>query len=342
MPDTLVYPTTVQLRQIEQVKIPTMVEDRIIFDYFPMESEDSAVLLWEQEDNWTGLQQLRGLNGQPVSVTRTGAKQYSMIPGYYGEFLSVGETELVQRRSFGSFTTGINISDIVAKLQDRLLSRRLDRIESMLWTLASTGTFSISSAKGIVHTDTFTIQSMTPSVPWTTFATAHPLADFRAISLLGRGQSVNFGANATAVMNQATMNAMLSNANPAQSEIGGKKVLGGNTINGQFDINLLMQSESLPKLRVYEGQYLNDSNTNVMMIPDGKVIVFGKRVTGTRLGAYRFTRNAGNEDLGPGPYSYVWDSYMKDPGPRQIQVHDGHNGGPIIEFPGAICVMNVY
>jgi hypothetical protein len=52
------------------------------------------------------------------------------------------------------------------------------------------------------------------------------------------------------------------------------------------------------------------------------------------------TRNANNPDLAPGPYMRVIDT-GEIVIPRSIEVHDGHNGGPVIYFPSAVVVMSV-
>jgi hypothetical protein len=77
-----------------------------------------------------------------------------------------------------------------------------------------------------------------------------------------------------------------------------------------------------------------------LFIPNNKVVVVGTRPAGQRVGEYRITRNANNPDLGPGPYMKVVDN-GEDKVPREIDVHDGHNGGPVLYYPGAIVVMSV-
>ncbi len=41
----------------------------------------------------------------------------------------------------------------------------------------------------------------------------------------------------------------------------------------------------------------------------------------------------------PGPYTLVIDR-REDEVPRQIQVHDGHNGGPVIYYPSGVVVLS--
>ena len=50
------------------------------------------------------------------------------------------------------------------------------------------------------------------------------------------------------------------------------------------------------------------------------------------------TRNANNPSLAPGAFMDVVESARP---PRQIEVFDGHNGGPRLYFPSAIVIADV-
>lgn len=336
---TFVYPTSAEIREVEQVKLPRLIADRPVLKIMPIREVDDHLLVWEQKDNYRGLQQVRGLDGAPTRVKKVGAKRYSMEPGVYGEFTDINETELTRRRKLGSFGEAINISDLVMECQDLLLQRRLDRVEWIIWTLLTTGTFSVASGAGVLHTDTFSIQTFTATVPYSTAATATPLADFRAVKLLGRGKSTNFGRKAQAWMNQSVFNELISNGNAA--DLYGRRQGGLATINNVDDANKLFMGDDLPEIVIYDEGYEDDSGTFQLFIPNDKIVVVGARPAGAPLGEYRMTRNANNPDLAPGPYTAVVDTLDKQGPPRRIDVHDGHNGGPVLWFPGSIVVMNV-
>src|SRR4051812_35261915 len=142
---TLVMPTNAQIQQIAQDKLPVMTQDDPIFQYFPIKTRDTSLVLWEQLDSFKGLQQIRGIGGQPPKVQPMGLKQYQAPPGYYGEYIDITERELTERRAYGTFGQSVNISELVMEKQDQLLNRRIDRIRYIAWTLASTGTFSVSA-----------------------------------------------------------------------------------------------------------------------------------------------------------------------------------------------------
>lgn len=336
---TFTYPDAVELRQVEQVLLPQLVEDDPVFDEFPMQDSDYDRLIWEQKDNYVGLQQVRGLEGAPRLVKRPGSKMFDMEPGYYGEFTTIREKELTQRRRLGSFDEPVNIDDLVGDGQTLLLQRRLDRIRFIIWTLITSGTFAIPNGEGrILHTDTFALQTLTAAVPWSTSATATPTVDIRAAQLLSLGQSVDFGAGARIWMNRVTANRLLNNVNP--NDQFGRRVNAGQTVNNLTDINAFWESNDLPQVVIYDKFYIDDSGNPQRFIPNGVAVMIGRRSNGARLGEYRMTRNANNPRLEPGPYTRVIDRGELSV-PRVIEVHDGHNGGPVIYFPGAIVVLTV-
>lgn len=334
-----VFPSGAELIAVAQEKMPRLTADRPAFSIMPIRNTNDVLLIWEQMDNYIGLQQVRGLNGQPTRVKKVGLKRYLMEPGYYGEFQVIDERELTTRRQQGSWDQPVNISDLVMVAQDQLLGRRLDRIELIVWTLLTTGFFSVSTADGVLaHTDRFNIQTFTSVVPWATVATGTPLNDFRQVQLLGRGKSTSFGGASTAYMNRTTFNNLINNTNTA--DLFGRRTQGLATINNLTDFNKLLTGDDLPGIVIYDEGYIDDNNVFQLFIPNNKVVVVGKRPAGQVVGEYRMTRNVNNGALQPGPYMKVIDR-GEDTVPRTIEVHDGHNGGPVIYFPGAIVVMNV-
>jgi hypothetical protein len=332
-----VYPSAVVLEQINQELAPRLMANRRIFDILPTANVDSHLLEWEQKDNYLGLQQVRGLNGQPSRVKQTGGKRYLQSPGVYGEFELLDEQQLTVRRPWGSFGNTIDVTDLVREAQDKLLQRRLDRIEQIGWTLLATGVFAVADGTSVLHTDAYTTQSFAAGVPWSTAATATPLADMRAVQLKSRGYSVNFGAGATAYLNRSTANAMLANTNPA--DIGGRRGQGLTTINSMAMVNQLTAADDLPEFVIYDDGYYDDAGAFQLFVPNNKVIVVGTRRDNDPVGQYRFTRNANNPGLQAGPYMKVVDD--PDKVPRSIEIHDGHNGGIVLFHPAAIVVMTV-
>ena len=337
------FPTNAELREIAQDLLPRLAADRPVFDFMPIEEPDAFLVMWEQEDSYTGLQQIRGLNGAPPKVSRVGLKRYQMQGGVYGEYIPLDETELTVRRQYGTFATPVDISDLVMRAQRQLLVRRLDRIETILWNLLTTGTFSVPGPAGaILHQDSFSLQTFTASVPWSTAATATPLADLRAVQLLARGHSVRFDRTAQLFVNQITANTILANTNSA--DLFGRRVSGLATVNSIPQLNELLTMDNLPNIVPYDMGYLADpatpggTSTFNPFIANGTAVVIGKRTDGAPIGNFQMIRNANNPDLGPGAYMKVIDRGEIEV-PRAIEVHDGLSGGPAIWFPSAVVKM---
>lgn len=331
-----VYPTVQRLMQIEQDLLPSLIADDPIFDVFPIEDDNDDVLRWEQLDNYKGLQQIRGLDGDPPKVQRTGAKSYLAEPGVFGEQANIDERELTKRRRFGSFENHMDVTDLVRMVQDFLITRELDRMRYIGWTLATTGTITVQDKDGVtMYADSFPLQTFTAGVTWATLATSTPLANLRAIKLLARGHSVDFGSKATLYVNQTTANNLMNNQNAA--DLFGRRGMYGATFNSLANDNSILLENGLPQIVVYDGGYYNDQGVFTLFIPTNTGVLVGGRPGGQPVGNYRRTFNATNN--GGGSYMKIVDD--EDDVPRRITIHRGHNGGPVVKFPSALVILNI-
>ena len=335
------YPTNPELKAVEPDLLAALTLNDPIFSHIPIVNSPASDLVWETMDNMTGLQGVRGLDGDPTRVKAIGAKRYSMQPGVYGEFATIDEMELTKRRPLGVYSGSVNIGDLIRQKQDQLMNREIMRIRQIAWTLAGSGTFSVLGERGdIVHTDSFSVQTASRAVDWDTVATATPLADFRAIQLLSRGSSCVFDSGAKAYMNRVTFNKMLACTN--SNDLAGRRVTGLLSVLNLEEINRIFAGEGLPEIVVYDDGYISDAGVFTPFIATDSVVIFGRRTNGMPLGEYRMTRNANNPNMEGGSYIYVVDSATtENPVPRKLSVHRGHNGGPVIFFPKGVVVLSV-
>lgn len=348
---TFQYPENHELRQIEPDLQQAAMADNPIFRYFPITSNPNDMLVWEVQDTVGGLQLVRGINGQPQRVQSGGSKRYVMIPGYYGEFKALDELELTRRAASIGASGAVSVTDLVVQNQEHLALREGQLVQKILWDLVLNGTFSVLDQIGqVMHMDTYAVRTVTPSTPWSTVATATPLQDFRDVKNDSLTlTSCRFDGSATAFMNSMTSTQMLKNTNA--NDIGGRRVISNSMITPMMlrDVNSFLLEEGLPKIELFDGTYV-DANADgsvippQMFIPEGYVVVFGNRPSGAKLGEYRMTRNVNNPNGEPGSYVYVADSINSEMNrvPRRIEVHRGHNGGPVIFYPNGVVVMKVY
>lgn len=345
---TYVFPTNIELFEVDQNLLPVLELSDPIFSLFPVREHDAARVAWEQEDDYLGLMQMRGYEGEFASVGGTAVKRYSAAPGVYGEHDIISEEELTERRGFGQLGTPIDISDLVMRRHAKLATRHFNRMSWILWQLLTTGVYNILGPTGAVtQRDSYSPQSYAAGTAWSTTATATPLADFRAVTILHRGHSVTFGNRATAFMNQKTFNNMIANSNTA--DLGGRRSTGLETIEGLDQFNRLAMKDNLPQVQIWDEGYKSDgtdgntAGTFVPFIADNTVVVVGRRLNGAPIGEFQLTRNASNANMGSAPLVKVVDTGAgeNEKPPRQIKVFRGFNGGPSVTQPASVVVMSV-
>lgn len=334
-------PTSNTLEEIAQVLIPRLTQDSPIFDIFPFEYDNEGWLLrWQQEDNYVGLQKVRGLGNKPGRVGLVGENEFVQKPGVYGEYIPLDEEILTLRRKMGTMGQPIKIADLVAKAQRQLLTRRIGRVEKILWDLAINGVFSVSDDQGnILHTDSYTPQTFSASAAWSDHVNSTPLADIRAMQLVPFGKSVLVGPASTLWINRIQLNHMMANQN--QNDLGGKKAPGLASVNYALrDVNKYLEENDLPQVGVYDGFYPDDSGTPQRFISTGKGLLAGKRVDGAKIGGYRFSICKVNPNGEAKPYMKVIDKGAQEV-PGDVEVHDGHNGGPVLRYPSGLVSCNI-
>lgn len=333
------YTTTEEMRSIDPVLLAAETANDPIFTMFPARPSNSDRLVWEQRDSYRGLEQIRGLNGSPPRVVQVGRNKYSMEPGVYGEYMDVDEMEMTRRASVTDTGRPVDIRDLTDERQEQLLVRQTNRMRWLGWELLVNGRFAVlNDANAVVHADAYTQQLYTAGVTWATVATATPIANFIAVSVLTRGTSASLGANADAWMNQLTFNDLRGNTNTA--DLGGKIIVERDRPRSVDEVNSVFVGFGLPRIRIYDEGYISDAGVWTPWIPNNRVVVVGTRTNGAPIGEMRLTRNVNNPNAAPGVYNKVIDHGERKV-PRSIEVHRGWNGGPIVFYPGAICTMIV-
>jgi hypothetical protein len=341
---TYIYPEARELQALGPVlQAPETINDPLLTRILPITKTNAPLLQWSVEDDDYGLQQLRGIDGAPTGITPLGKTNYMSEPGYFGEYQTIGERELTLRGGSMIGETTMDVTDMVMERQKRLVRREVTVIRYIGWTLLTTGTFTITGPGGtLTYTDTFALQTYNATT-WATVNTATPLADFRAVQTMGAEFGTSFGGQAIAVMNRTTANNLLANTNA--SDLAGRRTNGGGTITSVPGVNNVLTTEDLPQIVVVDMGYKDANGTFQRFIGNGIVVVVGLRDQGDRIGEYRMTRNLNNPGGAPGSYDYIKDYAQGINAPKEtppkIEVHRGHTGGPIVQRPKSILVMDV-
>lgn len=344
-----VFPTAVALQEVQRVLVPQMQLEDPIFEFFPVVTRDEWRLKWRQRDNFLGLQQVRGLGGAFSVVEATGAKEYDMEPGVYGESSYIGEEELTERAQMASLQGFASINDIVSDRNLQLMTREFSRIKQIIWTLLSTGKFTVSDKTGAIkHVAQYPFTTVNAAVAWGTRSTATPFADIVGLRRRAAGQSATFGKGAKVFINAVDAEHLFLNGNSA--DLFGRRVQYGSTVNSIADVNRLLKQQNdtddLPEIVVYDGGYYSDGRdggtkgTFYRYIPTGKAVVVGKRLDGSPLGEYRVCRNANNDEGAAGFYQRLRD-LRQFRSPPAFELERGHNGGPVVWFSQPIIILNL-
>lgn len=330
------YPISTELRQINPEKIVDLTRERPTFSIFPMVDSNAWTLEWEMKDNYMGLQQLRGINGEPSYVKMVGGKRFSANPGVYGEYMTLDEKQMTLRAADAAGTGVVNVTDLVLERQDYLNNREIDLIEYIHWKILLDAQFTFVGPTGAVYGDQFTTQTATFS-DWSDHDNATPIADLLGLKTLQAGKSVSFGAGSMLFINQTTESHLLQNKN--QDDLGGQLAIvsgGVKPFKTLGEINSWLMGSGLPTIVVYDEGYNSEPNGDfVRWIPDDRGVLVGRRTNGDSLGEYRMVRNAQNPNMAPGRYEQVIDRGATRI-PRTIEVHRGHNGGPVLFYGSAI------
>lgn len=350
MASNYVYPTAAEFFEIGQDLISQGRAGRQGLDIAPTVTKNTFNVRWAQADNYHGLQQMRGLDGQAPKVQRIGSTTYTYEPGVYGEHTVITEQELLKRAIPGRPEIRIPVDDLVMADARLLTTRELDGMEARVWILLATGTISVPLGgpnAPLSWSDTYTTQTYSPTVPWSTLSTATPIANLQTIQQLSVGHSALFGATSTLYMNQVTANRLINNTN--SSDFGGKKDQYGATLNALPAFNNYFQGQNLPKVEINDRGYqllpISGPETTPTtqfkkFIPDGTAILVGKRPDNSNVLEFQQTINAMNPGFAAGPYQFIKDFSAGINAPKELpprlEVHRGFNGGLTVLFPSAI------
>lgn len=349
---TCILPSPAEIIQVGAQIIPYRKKELLgITEVLPTKYVDNVKIIIRRPDIIKGLQPWRGLAQDPpvdrIPFNRNG-RFCEFWPGYWGEQKSINEAELAmvaEPPEGGNWTAGMPLDarNEVARIQGRQTVRMLMRMERNVWDALVSGRYlAMDNGGNIIHEEHFNINHARAAVDWTDLTDSAPLATLRALPVKYRGSSATFAEGTVYYMNRTTLNALLENRNP--NDIG-KGALSAccNTVTLDY-INAQLAAQGLGKIVVYDNRYVDEEGGVHLFIPDGFVVVVGRRPDTTRPGSYYLTRST-NACLQVASAKGMWYFYKDTCGDeivRKITVGAGHNGGPILEYPEMVISLQVF
>lgn len=334
------YPTTQDVREMEQQRLPQVMASMPGERILPWTTENTDTVLWEIRDDITGLTYSRGANEPFPLVQDVPLRSYYISPGRYGERMEIEETKIERMRQPGTFGEPINVDAELARFQNTLAYREQQLIEYVRWRLLIFGSVSVLRKDGTpVEVGRYTVDQTTPPVPFTTLATASPLAFFDAIRNGYNGYGFQFDRNSVGFMNSNTAAVIKRNGNNA--DLYGVKRAGGATTHTMGEVNTIFGEENLPQLVENDLTYmLSPGSAPTRYIPDGYIVLVGYRPDrGIVAGNYVSTRNSNNPNGAPGLYVKTGE---RTEAPCLPWTERGHNGAPRIDYTRQVKVLKVY
>lgn len=334
------YPTAAEFQRLQQELLPRYMNGRLAFDLLPFKNTDFPNITFNKPDIFRGLQQWRGLDKPTQHVKDEWNPFGSLVtvePSYWGEHDHISEEFMTRAAMPGACNSMIDVTEIIAQRQMRLLERRYNRIEFLIWQALVFGKYEALAPNGqIMHQATYNIQQVTAGIPWSDIANSTPLADFRCIQLRSRGTSADFGTCATAYMNRITANCLFKNQNV--HDVGKVGLSACCNFMSLEQINAQFAAQGLPKIEIYDQGYVDESENFHTYIPDGYILIVGCRPGGVPPGHFYYTRNAIGCGITSGPWQKIIDSCDREV-PRRISLYDAWAGGPALEYPRQVVVL---
>lgn len=338
-----IYPTNAEMQMLQAELLPRFGEGRLGLSLLPFRESMMNQIVFNSPDIFRGLQNWRGLDKSP----KTPEDRYNWYgtncvvdPGYWADCDYITEHDITKLAAPGTWAEPVNLVEHTTRLQERLLERRFNRVEFNIWQSLVYGYYqALNEAGQVIHQQQYNIQMVTSGIPWSDQDNATPIQDFRCIQLLGRGTSASFGPEAVAYMNRVTANCLMRNRNP--NDLGNLQITAccELALFGMDAINRKMAANGLPRFEVYDEGFVDESGNFHTYIPDGRVIIMGRRPGDVPLGNYWMTRNMLGCSVDAGFYTMINDNCQTGGVPRKITITDGHNGGPAVHYPRAVVSL---
>lgn len=307
---------------------------------------------WDELDAERGMTAPSNLKTDPVIDTRPGSKTREYTPIPFKETDVIGEDELLEARAFGTLGGVVNLSEQIGRVMRARMDKTFIRFEWLRWQTLM-GEFTVNENGVYVHEE-FPVQVYDVDTDWDDRDNATPLRDDNAVAqmFVGTGASAD---GAIAYCNRTTLNWRLENANA--KDLGGIKVDNTNLTFDVDQMNKISSRRGVATYRPYEEGYNPRIGDFTKFIPDGIVVVVGKRQKGQKVGDVCLTpsfHRTKNGQPAPGFFNVLEVNGRGNPGMVEVSAADlgagknprientgGGYGGTRLKYPRSVIVMKV-
>lgn len=365
MPETLNFGQNFDIDLYPPDKIEREVDSDPLLKLAPLAYRDTSKVVFDIMDAGYGQLPLRGIEGEPETMTSPGYTQKVVTPGYYGGTTVVNEKEMTEGREYGTPNDPLNVKKRAMWILKNQTESALYRMRFVLSAFFRTGTFLVTHDSGKVsHGDIMegyaSRNVFSPSIGWALDpANADPIADLLDWkATLQTGVGAAFDERSTLLARDKTLNDLF-NTTVIREKF---RMDYGNTPIGLKGVNEILKGYNLPSLTEYnEGRYRTraaardkDRTQFDFVIPHGSLIWGGHREDGVQAANFMLTRNLVKDppDVGGrnnpdytatnphatqawarGIYTLVEWRQM----PPQLLTTLGFNGGPAVPYPSTFA-----
>lgn len=350
---TYKYPTNVSLDMVTQEYV-AQTEKMRGEQLMPFEDTQTQKVQWDELDAERGMTAPHVMGTDPKIDTRPGSRLREFAPIPFKETDLVKENELLNARAYGTLGGVVDLSALIGRIAKARVDKNRIRCEWTRWQ-AFLGQLTIVE-NGVRVNEEFPVQPFNPLVPWNQRATATILRDLNAIKQMFRGTGAT-AQGAVAIGNSATIAVVLENNN--QNDLQGFR--SENFRNSTSDLNeanKIFSSRGLPTFEENDDGYIDENGTFQTWIPDGKLLIFGKRPAGQPLGKWLMTptlHRSKNGQPAPGMFEIIEVNGQPSLGAQmvntvqlgqhknpKIEVTGGVYGGPVLFYPRSIIKVNAF
>ena len=346
------FPTNVSMDETTQQYVVQRERMLGMQELMPLTELKTQRVRWDELDNDFGMTAPHKMGTDPRVDDRPGSKTREYTPIPFKETDVIREDELLEARAYGTLGGVIDIHDIIGRTMKSRMDKTFVRVEWCIWQAAQ-GELEINENGVYVH-ETFPIQVYDSLVDWDDRPNATPMRDDNAVREMFDGTGAS-AEGAVAYLNQKTLNWKMENANANDL-----KGLVNNLRSVNFsltDLNKLQVDRGLPTYKVYNEVYIGRDKLPHKYIPDGVVIVKGKRQEGQIPGNFGMTptfHRLKNGMPAPGFFNFLEVNGQSNRGMTEVSLADlgagknprventgGVYGGPYWKYPRSIIKMRV-